>query len=677
MVFESMVSDLLNRFIGDYVENLDKSQLKIGIWGGNELDVPFKVKAGQIGKLTLKIPWKNLYNDAVVATLDGLYLLVVPGATIKYDAAKEERYQQEAKQKELQRIEEALLMAAHSQTGELLFNLESVVYKEPQHGRFCSVLLVLVISEKPQKDEKKDTFAEKLATQVIKNLQVKITSIHIRYEDDILDPQQPLSMGVTLAELSLQTTDENWKSCILNEAARIIYKFSNPSLPLLHLEVQNVAVEMTRPQYLTMVDLLESIDCMVKNGPYRKFRPDVPVHTNAKHWWKYSMNSILDVHIRRFNQMWSWANIRKHRHTLKTYRAAYKAKLLTTQGKLREDQEKQIQDLEKSLDVFNITLARQQAQMEVIRSGQKVVAKKAVAGQKQGGGFFSSFFGRKEGKKKEQEQETQEEEGIEELMSADEKAKLYTAIGYSGSSHNLALPKQYVAVVVTFKLFRTSITVREEPNVPEILKIQMIDLSTTVSQRPGAQAIKVEAALEHWYVTGLEQQGAVPSLIASVGDSTSSLLSILFEVNPEDSVAEQLLRVHSQPVEIIYDSLTVNSMAEEGVDLEVLTSATLSKLEEIKDKTATGLSHIIETRKILDLKIDLKPSYLLVPKSGFYHAKSDLMIIDFGSLQLVSVGQGNPQSLSPSFSSLEEIMDRAYEKYSLELRSVQLIIQRC
>lgn len=31
---------------------------------------------------------------------------------IKYDAAKEERYMQEAKQKELQRIEEALQMAA-------------------------------------------------------------------------------------------------------------------------------------------------------------------------------------------------------------------------------------------------------------------------------------------------------------------------------------------------------------------------------------------------------------------------------------------------------------------------------------------------------------------------------------------------------------------------------------
>uniref|UniRef100_A0AAV2LRZ3 Chorein N-terminal domain-containing protein n=1 Tax=Knipowitschia caucasica TaxID=637954 RepID=A0AAV2LRZ3_KNICA len=94
-MFESLVSDLLNRFIGDYVENLDKSQLKIGIWGGNvvlenlkvkenalsEFDVPFKVKAGQLGKLTLKIPWKNLYSEPVVATLEGLYLLVVPGST--------------------------------------------------------------------------------------------------------------------------------------------------------------------------------------------------------------------------------------------------------------------------------------------------------------------------------------------------------------------------------------------------------------------------------------------------------------------------------------------------------------------------------------------------------------------------------------------------------------------
>ncbi|XP_067298462.1 intermembrane lipid transfer protein VPS13C isoform X5 [Pseudorasbora parva] len=724
MVFESLVSDLLNRFIGDYVENLDKSQLKIGIWGGNvvlenlrvkenalsEFDVPFKVKAGQIGKLTLKIPWKNLYNEAVVATLDGLYLLVVPGATIKYDAVKEERYLQEAKQKELQRIEDTLQLVAR---------------REKTH------------------EEKKDTFTEKLATQVIKNLQVKITSIHIRYEDDVSDPQKPLSMGMTLSELSLQTADENWKTCILNEAAKIIYKLGrlecfcaywnvnspifyrgsweeivdklkagistkneelrdyqyifkpifasarmciNPNAEVelkspkanLHLEVQNIAIEMTKPQYLSMVDLLESIDCMVKNGPYRKFRPDAPVHRNARQWWKYSINSILEVHIRRFNQMWNWTNIKKHRHALKAYKAAYKVKL--TQGKVQQDTEKQIQELEKVLDVFNIVLARQQIQMEVIRSGQKLVAKKAATQKPGGGGFFSSFFGKKEGKKKEEE-EDKESESLDSIMTPEEKTKLYTAIGYSGSSHNLALPKHYVAVIVNFKLLSTSVTFREEPGVPEILKVQMIDLSTSISQRPGAQAIRVEAKLAHWYVTGLQQQGEVPSLIASVGGSDSSLLSVLFELNPEDSPADQLLRVHSQPVEIIYDALTVISITEffktgKGVDLEVITSATLSKLEEIKEKTASGLSHIIETRKVLDLRIDLKPSYLLLPKSGFYDGKSDLMIVDFGYLQLNSVDQGSHQQISASFSSIEEIMDRAYERYSLELRSVQILYSK-
>lgn len=66
---------------------------------------------------------------------------------------------------------------------------------------------------------------------------------------------------------------------------------------------------------------------------------------------------------------------------------------------------------------------------------------------------------------------------------------------------------------------------------------------------------RVEAKLERWNVTGLQQQGLVPSLIASVGGSDSSLLSVLFELNPEDSTADQLLRVHSQPVEIIYDAV--------------------------------------------------------------------------------------------------------------------------
>ncbi|XP_069851362.1 intermembrane lipid transfer protein VPS13C isoform X3 [Dipodomys merriami] len=719
MVLESVVADLLNRFLGDYVENLDKSQLKLGIWGGNvaldnlqikenalsELNVPFKVKAGQIDKLTLKIPWKNLYGEAVVATLEGLYLLVVPGASIKYDAEKEEKSLQDSKQKELSRIEEALQKAAEK--------------------------------DKP-KEAKKDTFLEKLATQVIKNVQVKITDIHIKYEDDVTDPKRPLSFGVTLGEFSLLTTNEHWTPCILNEAEKIIYKlikldslgaywnvncclsyqrsreqilaqlkneiltsrntppnyqyifqpilasaklYMNPyaeaelKTPKLdcNIEVQNIAIELTKPQYLSMIDFLESMDYMFRNAHYRKYKPYLPLHTNCRQWWKYAIDSVLEVHIRRYTQMWSWSNIKKHRQLLKEYKIAYKNKL--TQTKVPEELQKQIQDLEKSLDVFNIILARQQAQVEVIRSGQKLRKKSSDTGEKRGG-WFSGFWGKKESKKK--DEESLIPETIDDLMTSEEKDKLFTAIGYSESSYNLTLPKQYVAHIITLKLVSTSVIIRENKNIPEILKIQIIGLGTQVSQRPGAQAMKVEAKLEHWYITGLRQQDIVPSLVASIGDTASSLLNIEFETNPENSPADQTLIVQSQPVEVIYDAKTINAVVEffqsnKGLDLEQITSATLTKLEEIKEKTATGLTHMIETRKVLDLRINLKPSYLIIPQTGFHHEKSDLLILDFGTFELNSKDQGVQKTTN---SSLEEIMDKAYDKFDVEIKSVQLLFAR-
>nr|XP_004662570.2 vacuolar protein sorting-associated protein 13C isoform X1 [Jaculus jaculus] len=763
MVLESVVADLLNRFLGDYVENLNKSQLKLGIWGGNvaldnlqikenalsELDVPFKVKAGQIDKLTLKIPWKNLYGEAVVASLEGLYLLVVPGASVKYDAEKEEKSLQDIKQKELSRIEEALQKAAEkgAHSGEFIYGLEHLVCKDVKPGRkrkkhkkhFKKRFKGLDRCKDKPKEAKKDTFLEKLATQVIKNVQVKITNIHIKYEDDVTDPERPLSFGVTLGEFSLLTTNEHWTPCVLNEAEKIIYKLmrldsltaywnvncclsyhgsrehildqlkceilTSSNIPPNHqyifqpvsasakfymnpyaetelrtpkldgnIEVQNIAIELTRPQYLSMIDLLESVDYMVRNAPYRKYKPYLPLHTNGRQWWKYAIDSVLEVHIRRRTQMWSWSHMQKHRQLLKTYKTAYKTKL--TQTKVSEELQKEIQDLEKTLDVFNIILVRQQAQVEVIRSGQKLRKKSADTGEKRG--WFSGFWGKKESKKK--DDDSLIPETIDDLMTPEEKDKLFTAIGYSESSYNLALPKQYVAHIMTLKLVSTSIIIRENANIPEILKIQIIGLGTQVSQRPGAQALKIEAKLEHWYITGLKQQDTVPSLVASIGDTASSLLNIEFETNPENSSADQTLLVRSQPVEVIYDAKTINAVVEffqsnKGLDLEQITSATLLKLEEIKERTAAGLTHIIETRKVLDLRIHLKPSYLIIPQTGFHHKKSNLLILDFGTFQLNSKDQDQALQKTGN-SSLEEIMDKAYNRFDVEVKSVQLLFAK-
>ncbi|KAJ0012421.1 hypothetical protein NQD34_016755 [Periophthalmus magnuspinnatus] len=144
-----------------------------------------------IERLELKIPWKNLYTQSVEATLNGVYLLIVPTASIKYDVEKEDKQFLEARQRELQRIEETKLKAAEQENPSL---------------------------------EKQDTFVEKLVTQVIKNLQVKISNMHVRYEDDVTNPNCPLSFGVSLENLSLQTADQNWRPTLLDKKAKLFFK---------------------------------------------------------------------------------------------------------------------------------------------------------------------------------------------------------------------------------------------------------------------------------------------------------------------------------------------------------------------------------------------------------------------------------------------------------------------
>lgn len=209
MVFESYVVDLLNKFAGQYLENLDSSQLRIGIWGGDvqlenlilkesaldDLDLPVKVLRGHLGKLVLKIPWKNLYSEPVEAQIDGLYLLVRPNTVVRYNEEKEKKAEQEKKQRQLEAIELARKL------------------EEEEKKKNAS-----------QKDEKSDSFVEKLAMQIVKNLQVSVCNIHVRYEDSVTNPTSPFSIGITLENLSAESTDCNWVPCIVGSSVQLVHK---------------------------------------------------------------------------------------------------------------------------------------------------------------------------------------------------------------------------------------------------------------------------------------------------------------------------------------------------------------------------------------------------------------------------------------------------------------------
>ncbi|XP_025834661.1 vacuolar protein sorting-associated protein 13-like [Agrilus planipennis] len=243
MVFESVVTDILNRILGDFIENLDSKQLNLGIWGGDvelkdlilkqsavdELDLPLQIAYGRLGNLTLKIPWKNLYSSATEASIDGLYLILVPNREIKYDPIKDEKKLRDTKYSALAQIEERKKREA-------------------------------------EMEKTDDTFLEKLIVQIIKNLQVKITNIHIRYEDKITNPGHPFAMGITLNNLAIDTTDENWKPTVVEEIVTKIYKAVQLDALAVYWNCDSVTYSHLSPE--------EVVQNLIRETATNRFQPE-------------------------------------------------------------------------------------------------------------------------------------------------------------------------------------------------------------------------------------------------------------------------------------------------------------------------------------------------------------------------------------------------------------------
>lgn len=51
-------------------------------------------------------------------------------------------------------------------------------------------------------------------------------------------------------------------------------------------------------------------------------------------------------------------------------------------------------------------------------------------------------------------------------------------------------------------------------------------------------------------------------------------------------------------------------------------------------KFFSGLLYIIETQKVLDLRINLKASYIIVPQNGIFSSMSNLLLLDLGHLKV-------------------------------------------
>lgn len=278
-----------------------------------------------------------------------------------------------------------------------------------------------------------DGFVAKLAAQILQNLLVTVEDVHIRFEDNITDPNRPFAFGLTLKKLALESTDSSWVPTLISELSRQFFKLlslesltlywisnatkllskmnaqdqvehfrkgiasaqsrpyedsyiagpitsyakvrintrpeldgSNYTIPkiFLNLTMEEISMGLTPDQYSDIVKFLSNIERMNRGSPYRKYRPMIRSYKNyAKIWWLFAYQCILE-NVRRRRRNWRWSHMKEHRNLVHQYITQYKTKLVQKKEDLKL--KKSLSDLEERLDVFNITLARRQAEVEVI-----------------------------------------------------------------------------------------------------------------------------------------------------------------------------------------------------------------------------------------------------------------------------------------------------------------------
>ena len=198
-----MISLSLIVYIG-----INEQNLKIGVWSGkvefknlklksgvlDPLNLPLSVIHGSLKSLKLKVPWASLDTKPVRVIIDGLYIVASPLDinTLSYEQIKKKA----AKDKKDKLI--------GAQTAILNTNK----YKSKD---FKSRAISAGSGDENDKNKTtQSTYIQNFVAKIVDNLEIVITNIHVRYEDNVTIRGSMFSAGLTIDTIKLVGVDDLW-----------------------------------------------------------------------------------------------------------------------------------------------------------------------------------------------------------------------------------------------------------------------------------------------------------------------------------------------------------------------------------------------------------------------------------------------------------------------------------
>ncbi|XP_068096572.1 intermembrane lipid transfer protein VPS13D isoform X2 [Hyperolius riggenbachi] len=327
-MLEGLVAWVLNTYLGKYVSNLNTDQLSVALLKGavelenlplkkdalKELELPFEVKAGFIGKIRIQIPFYRPHLDPWVISVSKLHLIGSPDKQEDFD---------EFKEKLLEKVRKKALLKA----------LEDK-WKSEQEQKGESYWYSVTAS---------------IVTRIVDNIELNIQDVHLRFEDGFMDSSHPFAFGICIKNVSVQNASHEpvekfmrkkqlevgdfsiyWdvKSTLLGHlppgelqeamdksmesrehqyilepvCTSALLKRNCSKEPLrsrqqprieCDIHLKTIPLTLSQAQYQQIMEFVDEFDRKERQMKYKKWRPKVPVSKNCKEWWLFALNTNL------------------------------------------------------------------------------------------------------------------------------------------------------------------------------------------------------------------------------------------------------------------------------------------------------------------------------------------------------------------------------------------------
>ncbi|KAM9751025.1 intermembrane lipid transfer protein VPS13D isoform 4-T4 [Menidia menidia] len=639
-MLEGLVAWVLNTYLGKYVTNLNTDQLSIALLKGavelenlplrkdalRDFDLPFEVKAGCIGKITLQIPFYRPHSDPWVISMSQLNLIVGPAQLQEYDGEKEKEEEMERKRLLLKALEDKFRSECE-QRGE---------------SYWYSVTASVV-------------------TRIVENIELKIQNVHLRLEDDFSCPEKPYSFGVCINKVSAQnparesaqrlvrqkqleiedfsvywdTECEMFGKLPANEiqdamtqcmqsrehqyifepvCASVLLRRNTSKEPLRsrntprivgQVQLEPLSLRLSQVQYQQIMAFLKELDRRERGMLYRKWRPKVPISGNCREWWLFAIQaSLSEIREQRLRGSWDFALQRAR--DAQTYTRLYFSRLkgvpLTPEEESeleRVEEEQTLEELQSLREIVHDWFRKQEEIAENVREPgcdpQPVLPPPSIPKSGSSGmiQYLQSWFPGWGGWHGSSQDLDRPEELLPSPSSWDILAETEDLFDPLEDSHtlNTFTRRDHVFARLDFLLEKAGVTLFHQDkrghtlNESGVIQLEFSGVKVMVESLPRSESSLLSVKLGSLFLRDLTTQGTIfPVLVSpktdkvvvavnpsqsqassasgSTSESTSPVFEMIYERNPVRSKFERRLEVNTSPLNIIYNPQAIKKITE-------------------------------------------------------------------------------------------------------------------